>query len=133
VFAANDAMAIGGLAAFAELGLTAPRDIAITGFDDIPLAAYVRPALTTMRVPIVDLGRNAFEQLATAIAKPGTTRAVTTWLRPQLVVRESCGAASAHAPARTPATDGGHDVQPRLRRSGGKAPARPASGGRSRR
>jgi LacI family transcriptional regulator len=133
VFAANDAMAIGSLAAFAELGLAMPRDIAIAGFDDIPLAAYVRPALTTMRVPIVDLGRNAFEQLATAIASPGTTRPVTTWLRPQLVVRESCGAASVRAPARSPATDGGHDVQPRSRRPGGKAPARPASGGRSRR
>jgi len=121
VFAANDVMAIGGLAAFAELGLVAPRDIAITGFDDVPLAAYVRPALTTMRVPIVDLGRDALDQLAAAIATPGTTRAATTWLRPRLVVRESCGAAGAHAkPTRSPATDGGHDAQPRSRRPRGK-------------
>jgi len=131
VFAANDVMAIGGLAAFAELGLVAPRDIAIAGFDDIPIAAYVRPALTTMRVPIVELGRDALDQLAAAIATPSTTRATTTWLRPQLVVRESCGAAGAHAqPTRSPDTDGGHDAQPRSRRPGGK-PA--ASGKRSRR
>jgi LacI family transcriptional regulator len=132
VFAANDVMAIGGLAAFAELGLVAPRDIAIAGFDDIPLAAYVRPALTTMRVPIVDLGRNAFAQLVAAIAAPGVTRAATTWLRPELVVRESCGAIGAHAqPTRSPVTDGGHDAQPRSRRSRGKQV--PASGKRSRR
>jgi len=131
VFAANDAMAIGCLAAFAELGLS-PRDMAVTGFDDIPLAAYVRPALTTMRVPIVDLGRNAFAQLVAAIAAPGVTRAATTWLRPELVVRESCGAIGAHAqPTRSPVTDGGHDAQPRSRRSRGKQV--PASGKRSRR
>jgi LacI family transcriptional regulator len=99
VFAANDVMAIGCLAAFAELGLAVPGDVAVAGFDDIPLAAFVRPALTTMRVQIVELGRGAVEQLAAAIAQPDA-RPVTTTLRPELVVRESCGAPprSVHPP-----------------------------------
>jgi LacI family transcriptional regulator len=110
VFAANDVMAIGCLAAFAERDLAVPGDIAVTGFDDIPLAAFVRPALTTMRVQIVELGRGAVVQLAAAIAQPDTTRAVTTLLRPELVVRESCGATSQHPqPDRQPISDGGHD------------------------
>ncbi|HMG22449.1 MAG TPA: LacI family DNA-binding transcriptional regulator, partial [Kofleriaceae bacterium] len=70
VFAANDVMAIGCLAAFDALGLAVPRDIAVAGFDDIPLAAFVRPALTTMRVPIVELGRAAVTRLAAAFAHP---------------------------------------------------------------
>jgi LacI family transcriptional regulator len=123
VFAANDGMAIGCLAAFAELGLAPPRDIAVTGFDDIPLAAYVRPALTTMRVPIVELGRRAFVQLAAAIAQPGNPRASTTSLATELIVRESCGAAGPRAP--TPpsptsppsrAAPGGPHAKPRKRR-----------------
>jgi LacI family transcriptional regulator len=91
VFAANDGMAIGCLAAFDSLGLAVPRDLAVTGFDDIPLAAYVRPPLTTMRVPIVELGRGAVSQLVTAITTPTPTRTLTPPLAPTLIVRESCG------------------------------------------
>jgi LacI family transcriptional regulator, galactose operon repressor len=112
VFAANDVMAIGCLAAAGALGLAVPGDIAVAGFDDIPLAAYVRPTLTTMRVPIVELGRGAVTQLAAAIAAPGTARAVTTTFPPELVVRESCGAASSRAKSTNrQAGDGGHDDQ----------------------
>ncbi|MFL6593253.1 MAG: LacI family DNA-binding transcriptional regulator [Luteimonas sp.] len=59
VFAANDMMALGCLFAFSEAGLRVPDDIALAGFDDIPLARYVHPALTTMRVDIADLGTRA--------------------------------------------------------------------------
>lgn len=104
VFAANDIMAIGCLAAFDELGLAVPGGVAVAGFDDIPLAAYVRPALTTMRVPIVELGRGAVSQLAAAIAAPGA-RPVATRLAPELVIRESCGAARPRAQS-TRTTDG---------------------------
>jgi len=111
VFAANDGMALGCLAAFDELGLAVPTDIAVTGFDDIPQAAFVRPALTTMRVRIAELGRGAVSRLAEAIAHPGATYAVTTLFRPDLVVRDSCGAVITRAPSlpRQPVTDGGHD------------------------
>jgi LacI family transcriptional regulator len=111
VFAANDGMALGCLAAFDELGLAVPGDIAVTGFDDIPQAAFVRPALTTMRVRIAELGRGAVSRLAEAIAHPEATHTVTTMFRPDLVVRDSCGAVVTRAPSphRKPVSDGGHD------------------------
>jgi LacI family transcriptional regulator len=90
VFAANDMMAIGCLSGFTELGLSVPRDIAVTGFDDIPLASYVRPALTTMRVEIYELGRAAVARLTAVLADKRP--APITSLTPELVVRESCGA-----------------------------------------
>jgi LacI family transcriptional regulator len=112
VFAANDVMAIGCLAAAGALGLGVPGDIAVAGFDDIPLAAYVRPTLTTMRVPIVELGRGAVTRLAAAIAEPGTAHAVTETLSPELVVRESCGTAPSRAKSiNRQAGDGDHDDQ----------------------
>ena len=130
VFAANDVMAIGCLAAFDALGLAVPGDIAVAGFDDILLAAYIRPMLTTMRVQIVELGRGAVTQLAAAIAQPGRARPVTTKLRPELIVRESCGAAGPRAQSlnRTTDTDGGHDAQRRSRATrprGKQAPPAP--------
>jgi LacI family transcriptional regulator len=100
VFAANDVMAIGCLAAFDTLGLAVPRDIAVAGFDDIPLAGFVRPALTTMRVPIVELGRGAVTRLAEVVAHPDA-RPVATTLEPELVVRDSSGAAPATPRSRT--------------------------------
>ncbi|HEX4418767.1 MAG TPA: LacI family DNA-binding transcriptional regulator [Kofleriaceae bacterium] len=137
VFAANDVMAIGCLAAFDSLGLAVPRDIAVAGFDDIPLAAYVRPALTTMRVPIVELGRGAVTQLAAAIAAPEAVRAITTQLAPELVVRESCGAARTRRQStnhlqrkRQSVRDGDHDAaqhshhDPRIR--GARRPTVPS-------
>lgn len=112
VFAANDGMALGCLAALGELGLSVPADIAVTGFDDIPLAAFVRPALTTMRVRIAELGRGAVGLLAQAIADPDGARGKSTSLRPDLVVRDSCGAVISRAPSppRQPASDRGHDA-----------------------
>jgi LacI family transcriptional regulator len=112
VFAANDGMALGCLAAFDELGLAVPGDIAVAGFDDIPQAAFVRPALTTMRVRIAELGRGAVSRLAEAIAHPEAVAAVTTLFKPDLVVRDSCGAVVTLAPSpnRQPVSDGGHDA-----------------------
>ena len=63
VFASNDAMAIGALSAFREAGLRVPRDIAVAGFDDIPIAGYVMPRLSSVHVPISDLGVRAMERL----------------------------------------------------------------------
>lgn len=67
VFAANDMMAIGCMAAIRDAGLRIPEDIAVAGFDDVPMARYVSPALTTVRVRIAELGREALEQLTTQI------------------------------------------------------------------
>lgn len=91
VFAANDMMAVGCLRALAEAGLAVPRDVALAGFDDIPIARYVTPALTTVRVRIADLGRNALERVATAIEKPGRPHSAAQTLGCEIVVRASSG------------------------------------------
>lgn len=91
VFAANDIMAIGCLFAFGEAGVEVPRDIALVGFDDIPVARYITPSLTTVRVRIADLGGRALEQLVAAIGRDETSHATTETLRAELVVRASCG------------------------------------------
>ncbi|MFT3790247.1 MAG: LacI family DNA-binding transcriptional regulator [Rudaea sp.] len=96
VFAANDMMAVGCLRAFAQSGLRVPHDVALAGFDDIPVAHYITPALTTVRVRIADLGRDALERLATTIEKPGRTCHETQTLGCEVVVRASSGGTQKH-------------------------------------
>ncbi len=59
IFCFNDASAIGAIDALHAAGLHVPRDVSIVGFDDIPGAATIRPALTTVRQPLVEMGRTA--------------------------------------------------------------------------
>ena len=87
VFAANDMMAVGCLYAFSQAGVRVPQDIALAGFDDVPLARYVNPALTTMRVDIAELGARALRALLEQ--EQGHTEAAIR-LTPGLVVRDSC-------------------------------------------
>ncbi|MCJ8156427.1 LacI family DNA-binding transcriptional regulator [Sphingomonas sp. LaA6.9] len=95
VFAANDVMAVGCMSALEEAGVAVPARIAVSGFDDIPIARYVTPSLTTMRVRIAELGTQAFETLAEILANPhGAARPPLT-LMPELVVRQSTMAAPA--------------------------------------
>jgi LacI family transcriptional regulator len=63
VFAANDMMALGCLYAFTQAGVRVPADVALAGFDDIPLARFVHPSLTTMQVSIAELGDRAMTRL----------------------------------------------------------------------
>lgn len=94
LFCANDMMAVGVLQAWTLAGLQAPADIALAGFDDIPLARYMRPALSTVRVPIAAMGTSALDALATALNAldaDGTPPPATPTLIPvELIVRESC-------------------------------------------
>lgn len=92
VFAANDMMAVGCMAALHEAGLRVPEDIALAGFDDIPIARYVTPALTTIRVPIAALGAAALDALVQAVEAPATQARHTVVTPVELVVRRSCGA-----------------------------------------
>lgn len=87
VFCANDMMAIGCLEALREAGIAVPEDIALAGFDDIPVARYVNPPLTTAAVPIAEIGRQALECCADAIAGRETDGPRS--FEPQLVVRAS--------------------------------------------
>jgi LacI family transcriptional regulator len=91
VFAANDVIAIGCMVAFRDAGLRVPEDVAVVGFDDIPLAALVTPALTTVQVHIALLGRMALEQLISSMEATSHRTPVTREILPEVVVRESCG------------------------------------------
>lgn len=92
IFAANDLMAAGAMRALHEAGLSVPEDVAIVGFDDIPLASLLDPALTTVRIDIAGFGRRALERLVGIIQEPDLSRERMQPVRPALVVRESCGA-----------------------------------------
>lgn len=91
VFAANDMMAVGCLAAFHEAGVKVPEDIALAGFDDIPMARYMTPPLSTVRVRIAQFGQRALEQLIDTIEHPGDGVATEEVVPTELVVRASCG------------------------------------------
>lgn len=91
VFAANDMMAIGCLSAFNEAGLRVPDEIALAGFDDIPISRYMHPPLTTVRVQIAQLGHIALERLVTQMQTPDTPEADVTTMACEVVVRASCG------------------------------------------
>jgi LacI family transcriptional regulator len=90
VFAANDMMAVGCLYAFREAGLEVPGDIAVAGFDDVPIARYVSPALTTVRICIDEMGEKALERLLPAIQGDEAGAPAPELLRTELVIRESC-------------------------------------------
>ena len=88
LFCYNDLVAVGALQACADLGRQVPDDIAIVGFDDIPLAALVIPPLTTCRVPRYELGAQAMQLLLDQIGGcPGECEEVV--LQPELIVRAS--------------------------------------------
>ena len=86
VFIANDQMAIGVLHAFAQAGISVPGDVSVVGFDDVPEAAYLNPALTTVRQDFHAVGRRAIELLTAVI--DGVSSA-TPLLAPELIVRDS--------------------------------------------
>jgi LacI family transcriptional regulator len=86
IFASNDEMAAGVYRAAQRLGLSIPADLSVIGFDDGPLAARLLPSLTTVRLPIRDIGRIAAQRLI----DPDAVRGDTAPLVPHLVVRDSC-------------------------------------------
>lgn len=91
VFCASDVMAFGALRAAADSGLSVPRDVAIVGFDDIPITPINQPALTTVRQPIAELGSKATEMLIRLIeGVPLEQPAVV--LPAHLIIRSTCGA-----------------------------------------
>lgn len=87
VFAANDMMALGALLALKEAGRAAPHDVAVVGFDDIPMARFTSPQLTTLRVGVYEMGRRGLELLAEGL--DGETPGEGLVITPELIVRES--------------------------------------------
>jgi DNA-binding LacI/PurR family transcriptional regulator len=91
LFAGNDTLAVGAIAALRESGLSVPHDIAIVGFDDLPIAAYCQPALTTVDTDPIKQG----EQAALAAIELLEGRPIghrTCTLSLNLIIRDSCGA-----------------------------------------
>jgi DNA-binding LacI/PurR family transcriptional regulator len=74
IFARNDHTAFGVIQAARELGLRIPQDLSVVGFDDVPLATEINPALTTIRQPIASQGQKAAEFLLSRIEKPTETQ-----------------------------------------------------------
>jgi LacI family transcriptional regulator len=91
LFAANDAMAIGAISALREAGLDVPGDIAVAGFDDIPMARYVSPPLTSVHVAIDEIGARAVARLMAALTDRAAYAPTRELLPATLVVRASCG------------------------------------------
>jgi len=90
IVCANDQTALGVMSALHEHGISVPGQVAVTGFDDIPLARHLRTSLTTVRQPIREMGRTAFEVLYSMISgerPPGNDIVLAT----ELIRRESCG------------------------------------------
>lgn len=90
IFAANDLMALGAIYAVQDAGLRVPDDVALVGYDDRDFAEWIRPSLTTIRMPSYEMGQAAArllleqfagEELEDATQVPGT-----------LIIRQSCGA-----------------------------------------
>jgi LacI family transcriptional regulator len=91
ILSLNDAMAVGALAAYRDHAIDVPSDISLVGFDDISLAADVYPPLTTVRVPMEDLGARVTELALDAAARDGEGPAVIE-VRTTLIVRASTAA-----------------------------------------
>lgn len=96
IFAANDATAIGALSAARQKGLEVPADVAIAGFDDIPMAGYINPPLSSVHVPINELGGRAITCLIDAVTGRGNGKGRRELLPTTLVIRDSSGAHRPH-------------------------------------
>lgn len=87
ILAVSDAMAIGAIKAALRHGIRIPEELEVIGFDDVPLAALIKPALSTVRQPIVEKGRVAAELLVAALDGSTTTEHVL--LPTELILRET--------------------------------------------
>jgi LacI family transcriptional regulator len=104
IFAANDAMAVGALSALREAGVDVPAQIGVVGFDDIPVARFLHPPLTSVRVGIAMLGERGAALLLQALAErsPPDTPPRSVVLPTELVVRGSCGSRVSTQPPSLP-------------------------------
>ena len=94
VFCYNDITAVGLLRAAREMNVSIPRDLAVVGFDDVPLASYVEPALTTVAQPKGEMGRRAAEMVLELLSRGAEDGGAVSnvVVQGELIVRESSGA-----------------------------------------
>ncbi len=88
VFTANDLLAVGAIEAIREHGYNVPDDISIIGFDDIRLASFLSPPLTTIRQPMLEMGSLAIIKLMERIEHQRVHQNIL--IKPELIVRKSC-------------------------------------------
>jgi LacI family transcriptional regulator len=103
IFACNDLCAAGAMLALKEAGLSIPKDVAIVGYDDTPFCESVHPALTSVRMPIEQMGTLASRILISLVEKVEVSDPQPI-LPISLTIRQSCGAASASDAAREEAS-----------------------------
>jgi DNA-binding LacI/PurR family transcriptional regulator len=92
---ANDLLALGALQRLAGLGIDVPGEVSVAGFDDVPVAAITSPSLSTVRLPLREMGRRGFVEAARVLGGDELARAV---LPTELAMRGSTGAPAAGGP-----------------------------------
>ena len=97
---ANDLLALGALRRLAELGIDVPGQVSVAGFDDISTAALTSPSLSTVRLPLREMGRRGFEHADRVLSGE---EAAPELMPTEVILRGSTGPARAGAPALTPA------------------------------
>ncbi|MBO0829334.1 MAG: substrate-binding domain-containing protein, partial [Streptosporangiales bacterium] len=85
LFCVNDVMAVGALEALRENGVRVPDDLSVAGFDDIPIVRHLNPPLSTMHLPLEEIGERV---MSLALAEPTRRRHVET-VTPVVTLRES--------------------------------------------
>ena len=89
IFAANDLLALGAMQAIQKKNFHIPKDFSVIGFNDIKLASFVYPALTTIRQPMLEMGELAVKMLL-RIIEEGEFNQRKELLESKLIIRESC-------------------------------------------
>ncbi len=90
IFCSNDSMAIGALSALREAGLRIPEEMSVCGFDDIPVAKFLNPPLTSVHVPIYEMGSKAAVRLFERLQNPSLWTASHILVPTSLSIRKSC-------------------------------------------
>ncbi len=90
IFCSNDSMAIGALSAIRHAGLRVPDDISVCGFDDIPVSQFLNPPLTSVHVPIQELGASGASRLFVRLGSATTWKESHTLVPTSLSIRNSC-------------------------------------------
>jgi DNA-binding LacI/PurR family transcriptional regulator len=90
VLCGNDDLALGLMRAMQEAGRAIPAEVSVVGFDDTPVARFLTPSLTTVRMDFAELGRASFALLQ-ALLEPETAVPPALWPQPELIIRESAG------------------------------------------
>ena len=101
IFAANDPMALGAIYAIQDAGLRVPEDVAVVGYDNRNFTKTVRPRITTVNMPVIEMGGVAAELLLKQIAE-GRKEEEEIKVKGQLIIRETCGAPEARRTQQEP-------------------------------